>query len=200
MTEKLFYPAASRNRAPLLDALRDTLHDCEQVLEVASGSGEHVEHLAAAFPRCTFHPTDIADECLASLLSRAGECATGNIATPARLDVTEGTWPEGPFDAVLNANMIHISPWACCEGLLRGASAVLRPGGHLCLYGPFRRAGRPTAPSNERFSNSLRARDPRWGVRVLEDVVRSATPHGLALVRVTDMPANNLTVLFQRTS
>ncbi|TPV95683.1 MAG: DUF938 domain-containing protein [Myxococcales bacterium FL481] len=198
MSAKLYYPATSRNREPLLEAVHEVFAASTRVLEVASGSGEHLEFIAPHFPNCHFVPSDIEPKCLDSVAERARECPSNNIATPVRLDASDGPWPNGPFDAVFNANMIHIAPWAACQGLLAGAAQCLRPGGYLCLYGPFMRSGSHTAPSNAAFSEDLQRRDSRWGVRDLDEVERAAVPHGLELAWVKPMPANNFTVAFRR--
>lgn len=176
----------------------------QRVLEIASGSGEHVEYFAPQFPNCRFYPSDIEDECLRSIAARSHECDTKNIATPSHVDVTRddwstgNDWPDEPFDLIFSANMIHIAPWQACEGLMRGAPRHLRPGGWLVLYGPFMREGVHTAPSNEAFSADLQRRNPSWGVRDIEVVTREAASHGLTRTRVVEMPANNLTVFFER--
>ncbi len=126
------------------------------------------------------------------------ETGAPNLRPALDLDVTGDTWPVTEAAAVFSANMIHIAPWDCCEGLLAGAGRILSPNGVLCLYGPFKIGGRHTAPSNESFDQSLRARDPAWGVRDLDDVVQAAEAHGLALTETVAMPANNLTVVFHR--
>ena len=200
MSVKLYYPATQRNTGPLLEALSDVFRDCKRVLEIASGSGEHLEHFAPQFPSCRFVPSDLDAQCLASIDARVKECPTRNIDTPVELDVTSDAWPSGPFDAVFNANMVHIAPWAACEGLMRGVAGCLRPEGLLCLYGPFSRGGKHTAPSNADFSEDLKRRNLSWGVRDLDDVTLEAEQNGLALARVINMPANNLTVLFRAKS
>lgn len=185
-------PAAARNRDPILAVLREVLPDRGLVLEVASGSGEHAIHFAAAFPALTFQPSDPDADARASIDAWAAGVA--NVRPAIALDAA-GDWPPLRADAVLCINMIHIAPWTACEGLVRGAAAL---DAMLVLYGPYRRGGRHTAPSNEAFDASLRARDPAWGVRDLEAVAALAAAQGFGPPEVTEMPANNLTVVFRR--
>ena len=191
-------PAAERNRGPILDVLRQVLPGRGLVLEVASGTGEHAVHFARAFPRLLFQPTDADPEALLSIEAWRAEASLDNLLPPVRLDALARAWPVSRADAILCINMVHISPWEATEGLMRGAGRILEPGAPLVLYGPYRRAGVPTAPSNEAFDESLKARDPRWGLRALEAVETEAAAHGLRLDRVFEMPANNLTAVFRR--
>lgn len=197
-------PAALRNREPIAQVLAQIMPATGLVLEVASGSGVHAVHFARQFPGLTWQPSDVDPAALDSIAALAAEIAAsegalpGNLAAPIYLDVAAEPWPVSRADVVLSINMVHISPWATCLGLLRGAGQVLRPGGLLIAYGPYRLRGRATAPSNEMFDQSLRAQDPAWGLRVLDDVAEAAVPHGLALAQTFDMPANNLTVVFRK--
>ncbi len=189
-------PAVARNREPLLAVLRGLLPPTGLVLEVASGTGEHCAFFAAALPALAFQPTAPEAEDRASI--DAWCAGLRNVRAALDLDATAAAWPVPRADAVLCVNMIHIAPWDATLGLLRGAARVLAPGAPLLLYGPFRRAGIPTAPSNEAFDESLRTRDPRWGLRLLEDVAAEAARAGFGPAEVTEMPANNLTVRFRR--
>lgn len=191
-------PAAERNRAPLLAVLRTVLPERGTVLEVASGTGQHAAFFADALPGLIWQPTDLSPDALDSIASWVLDTGAGNLRRPLALDATTPErWPVDRVDAVVNINMIHIAPWAACQGLLAGAARVLPSGAPLCLYGPYFIEGRETAPSNLAFDQSLRARDPSWGVRWLHDVAAEAEPHGLTLESVTDMPANNVTVVFR---
>ncbi|WP_198370673.1 DUF938 domain-containing protein [Roseomonas rosulenta] len=189
-------PAVARNRDAILAVLRGILPAYGLVLEVASGSGEHTLHFAPALPDLTFQPSDPDPEARASI--DAWCAGVANIRPALALDAAAPDWPVDRADAVLCINMIHIAPWAACEGLLRGAARLLPAGAPLVLYGPFRRAGVPTAPSNEAFDADLRARDPAWGLRELEAVSAAAAAAGFGPPAVTPMPANNLTVAFRR--
>ncbi|WP_137126867.1 DUF938 domain-containing protein [Roseomonas sp. HF4] len=189
-----FAPAAARNRDAILDVLRRVLPPRGLVLEVASGSGEHCAHLAAALPALTFQPSDPDADARASI--DAWAAGAPNIRPALALDAARLPWPATAADAALCINMIHIAPWAACEGLVRGAAAL---GAMLVLYGPFRRGGAHTAPSNAAFDESLRARDPAWGVRDLEAVAALAAREGFGPPEATEMPANNMTVVFRRT-
>ncbi len=198
-------PAARRNRAPILEVLREVLGDGAPgtVLEVASGTGEHAVYLAPCFPDLAWQPSDTDPDMRASIRAWSDAAPSPNLRPPLNLDAQEEVWPvedEGwtgpPVIAILCINMIHIAPWAACLGLLAGAGRILGAGGTLYLYGPFARAGRHTAPSNEAFDASLRARNPDWGVRDLDRVAAAAASHGLVLTRTVEMPANNLSVIF----
>jgi hypothetical protein len=194
---RLRYPATARNREPLIAALRPHLPANGVVLEVASGSGEHAVFLGAALPELRWQPSDPDPACRASIAAWVEHEGLLNVAPPLDLDASAWPWPRPHADAVLCVNMIHIAPWEAAQGLLRGAAEVLPAGGPLLLYGPFVVDG-DTAPSNREFDASLRARDPRWGVRELRDVERQARAHGLELAAQIPMPANNLTVVLRR--
>ncbi|WP_280546009.1 DUF938 domain-containing protein [Halomonas sp. 11-S5] len=194
---RLQSPAAARNRQPILEVLRQVLPERARVLELASGSGEHAMHLAGAVPGWTWQPSDPNPRALASIAAWREAAGLANLREPRQLDVTDD-WPAERFEAVVAINLLHISPWAVTEALMAGAGGSLVPGGVLYLYGPFRREGRPTAPSNAAFDADLRARDPRWGIRDLDDVTVEAERHGLMLDKVVEMPANNLSLVFRR--
>jgi len=191
-----FAPATLRNRDPLLLTLRPLLPASGLVLEVASGSGEHCAHFAAELPDLAFQPSDPAAEMLASINAWCG--ALANVRPALVLDATTQPWPVLRADAVLCCNMIHIAPWAATLGLIAGAAAALPVGAPLILYGPFIQAGVPTAPSNQDFDASLRARDPAWGIRALQAVAAVAARAGFGAPQIIEMPANNLTVVFRR--
>jgi SAM-dependent methyltransferase len=194
-------PATLRNRDPILAELRRVLPDRGVVLEIASGTGEHVAYFAARMPALEWQPSDADPDSLSSIAAWSATVPEAHIRPPVVLDVRETLADPGLFagtTAIVNANMVHIAPWAACEGLMRVAHTVLGPGGVLFLYGPYRRDGHHTAPSNAAFDEDLRARDPAWGVRDLEDVARLAGEHGLEHVETVSMPANNLSVIFRR--
>ena len=191
-------PATQRNREPIAAVLRDVLPQSGTLLEIASGSGEHAVHFAGLFPRLLWQPTDPDPAALASIHAWRQESGLANLLEPLRLDAADEAWPVDSADSILCVNMVHISPLAATEGLMRGAGRVLAAGAPLVLYGPYRRAGVPTAPSNETFDESLRARDPQWGLRDLEAVEAEAETCGLRLERVFEMPANNLSVVLIR--
>ena len=193
-------PASVRNAEPILHLLRAHLPKSGRVLEIASGSGQHAVFFSGALPGLDWTPSDPSPDARASIAAWAAQSGSDNLQPPLALDcMNEATWPEGPFDAVLCINMIHISPWAATEGLMKLAERVLpRPGGLLYLYGPYREAEVPLAPSNQAFDASLKARDPAWGLRDRDAVVALARSHGLALTLRTEMPANNISLLFRR--
>ena len=193
-------PATLRNRDAILAALGRHLPARGAVLEVASGTGEHAAHFAAALPHLVFRPSDHDPGARASIDAWAAGARLPNLRAALALDVCAPDWERAArgADAVLCVNMVHIAPWAATVGLMRGAAALLPAGGALCLYGPFRRDGRHTAPSNEAFDADLRASDPAWGVRDLEAVADEAAARGFAAPVVEEMPANNLFVAFRR--
>ncbi|MGM0983978.1 MAG: DUF938 domain-containing protein [Pseudomonadota bacterium] len=196
---RLKSPTVARNRQPILEVLQDVLPQRARVLEVASGSGEHAVHFAGAMPDWAWQPSDPNPDALASIDAWREGVSMRNLAAPIRLDVSDpDDWPEGPFEAVVAINLLHISPWTVAQALMAGAGSSLVPGGVLYLYGPFRREGRHTAASNASFDLDLQARDPRWGIRDLEAVSAEAERCGLGLERVVAMPANNLSVVLRR--
>ena len=198
MSDAQTAPAAARNRDPILAVLRRVLPAQGMVLEIASGTGEHAVHFAAALPGLTWQPTDRDAVALRSIAARRALAKLPNIELPLELDVTSRDWPVARADAVVAINMIHISPWRSTQGLIEGATRLLAPGGVLFLYGPYMEGGRHTAPSNAAFDADLRARNPAWGVRDLDDVSALAAKHGLDFVERVAMPANNLSVVFRR--
>jgi hypothetical protein len=200
---RLHAPATQRNREPILAVLEPLLRE-GAVLEVASGTGEHVTWLASRLPAVEFQPSDPDPSHRASIAAWTRALGVTNVAPPLDLDARAPAWSLPPALAkrlrvVLCINMIHIAPWEATQGLMRHAAAVLPPGGLLYLYGPFRRGGRHTAASNAEFDASLRERDPSWGVRDLEAVQEQAGAHGLATEAVVEMPVNNLSVVLRRT-
>jgi SAM-dependent methyltransferase len=193
-------PAAARNRQPIFDVLRPHLPANGLVLEVASGSGEHTAHFAQALPALTFQPSDPNATARASIDAWATDLGLANVRPALTLDAAADVWPVDRADAIVCINMIHISPWAATVGLIRGAARLLQPGGLLYLYGPYRRAEVPTAPSNETFDRELRAQNPDWGLRDLAEVAVLLGNHGFTPPLVVEMPSNNLSVLARKTA
>lgn len=191
-------PATLRNREPILDVLRAHLPDHGTVLEVASGSGEHVAYFAARLPGLRWQPSDLDPAALTSIDAHVSDSDVGNVARAIELDASLEAWPILHADAILCCNMIHIAPLAAQTGLLRGAARVLVAGAPLVLYGPFREAGAHTAESNAAFDASLRERNPAWGVRNLDDVLHEAAGVGLLHERTVVMPAENRCVILRR--
>lgn len=197
--ERRSAPATLRNRDPILAVLRPLLPETGLILELASGTGEHAVHFARALPQLEWQPTDLDDASLASIVAWRDEAALPNLRAPLPLDATHTPWPIERADAMFCANMIHISPWPASVALFAGAGRVLPPGSALFTYGPYRFAGE-IAPSNLAFDESLRARDPSWGVRDVEDLKALALRHGLALEETLALPANNHVLVFRRPS
>ena len=189
-------PATLRNREAIAAVLAQVLPEAGLVLEVASGSGEHCAFFAERFPGLRWQPSDPEPSALTSI---AAWCAgLGNVAAPVAIDAAAQDWPVERADALLCINMVHISPWEATLGLLDGAVRVLPGGAPLILYGPYRRAEVETAPSNEAFDVSLKARDPRWGLRDVADVSAAASARGLSFERLVEMPANNIMLVYRR--
>jgi SAM-dependent methyltransferase len=194
---RLHYPHVARNRAAILDVLKRVLPPRGLVLEIASGSGEHAAYFAKELPALDWQPTDPDPQALASIAAHRTAANAANLLAPLYLDVTAKQWPVERADALLCNNMIHISPWAVTEGLMAGAGRILAAGGILYLYGPYKIDGRHTAPSNQDFDASLRARNAAWGIRDLAAVADLAKHHNFTLVETVNMPANNLSVIFR---
>lgn len=193
-------PAARRNVDAILGALRIHLPARGSLLEVASGSGEHATAFAAALPGLEWTPSDPSEDARASIAAWSRHAALANLRPALALDAADpATWPARGYDAIFCANMIHISPWSAAQGLMKMAEGVLRnPGGLLVLYGPYKEAETPLAPSNATFDAGLKARNAAWGLRDRADVETLARSHGLAATRRVEMPANNLMLLFRR--
>ena len=191
-------PHVARNAEPIAEVLREILPERGLAVEVASGTGEHVLHFARSFPQLDWQPSDPDPAALASIEAWRIAAGSANLLPPVALDARAPDWPIAAADALLCINMVHISPWAATVGLMRGAGRLLAPGAPLYLYGAYRQAEVATAPSNLAFDLSLKARDPDWGLRDLEDVVAEAETNNLRLDRVVPMPANNLSVVFRK--
>jgi SAM-dependent methyltransferase len=194
-----YAPSAARNREPITRVLKEHLPKQGVLLEIASGSGEHIVHFAQQFgPGLTFQPSDPDPEARASINGWVATLGLDNISPAIALDAMAPDWPDISADVVLCINMIHIAPWDAAIGLMRGAASVLRPGCKLFLYGPYRRGSQHTSPGNEAFDADLRSRNPEWGVRDLETVIALAQEHGFSEPVIEPMPANNLSVVFTR--
>jgi ubiquinone/menaquinone biosynthesis C-methylase UbiE len=193
-------PAADRNKQPILACLQHILREHGTALEIAAGTGQHAVWFAASLPGWTWQPTDGDVEMLPVIADRIAQSGLANVLPPVQLDATAVPWPPfgRPFDAIYCANMLHIAPWDACPALMAGAARHLAPDGMLITYGPYFEAGVPPAGSNLAFDESLRARDPAWGIRRLEHVQAEAHRAGLALVQRHEMPANNLLLVFMR--
>jgi SAM-dependent methyltransferase len=195
---RLYAPAAARNRQAILGVLDRHLPPRGLVLEVASGTGEHIVHFAQAHPALTFQPSDPEPQHRASIDAWSSALAVANIRPAIAVDVTAEAWPVEAADALVCINMIHVAPWAAAEGLMRGAGRLLPPRGLLYLYGPYRRGGQHTAPSNAAFDADLRGRNPAWGVRDLEAVAALASAQGFGEPHIVEMPANNVSLAFRK--
>ena len=202
MSAKQYAPATQRNREPILAILSQVLHPRSNILEIASGTGEHAIYFASQLASCRWTPSDNNPLAQESIIAWRDSVSLDNLDLPLLIDVSQQDWHQQllgrKIDAIVNINMIHISPWQACLGLMQGAGELLEDGGILYLYGPYQRHGQHTAPSNASFDQSLRARNPLWGVRELEAVIEAAAAANLKLNRVVEMPANNLSVIFSR--
>ena len=204
MSDPQHSPAAERNRQPILEALRNVLPAQGAALEIASGTGQHVAWFAAGLPGWTWQPSDAQTDGFSSIVWWCGEAGGGNVEQPVVLDVMASHWPSNSeefgvlFDAIYCANMLHISPWATCAALMHGAARYLEADGVLVTYGPYLERDAPTSQGNLDFDMSLRATNPEWGIRALEDVTQQAALAGLQLSTRIPMPANNLLLVFKR--
>lgn len=205
-----YAPATERNREAILEVLLQVLPESGTILEIASGTGEHAVFFASRLKDYLWLPTDVNPQSRASIISWIEHNLCDNVYAPLELDAKEPVWPveNGGFDwlntkpivAIVNINMIHISPWSACLGLMAGAGRILKAGGILYLYGPFKQGGEHTSASNAAFDEYLRTENPEWGVRNLDDVIAVARAQNLILQQIYQMPANNLSVVFQRST
>jgi hypothetical protein len=204
MNVKQYAPATQRNRQPILEVLQQFLPERGNILEIASGTGEHAVFFAANFPYCQWYPSDRDAELRASVTAWSREYPHNNLHLPLDIDAGSQQWSiettNISIDAIVNINMIHISPYSACEGLMAGAGRILPNNGILYLYGPYQRQGKHTSLGNEAFDRSLRDRNDQWGVRNLEDVIAVAEKANLILKEVISMPANNLSVIFAKSA
>lgn len=192
-------PSTARNRDPILAVLKPRLPETGLVLEIAAGAGEHAVHNAAALPHLRWQPTDADPGALASIAAWRDHAGLPNLLPPLPLDAARpDSWPLDRADAIISINMIHISPWAATQGLMKGAGRLLPSGGRLFLYGPFIVRGVQTAPSNVAFDLDLRRRNPAWGIRSLDEISALAGQNGLEFAERIEMPANNLTLIFDK--
>ena len=199
MDQRQRSPSVARNREPILAVLQRVLPPEARVLELASGTGEHAVFFAGAMPGVSWQTSDPDLGARASIAAWIEAEGVANVLAPHAIDVSAADWGvDGPFDALVAINLIHISPWEATLGLMAGAGRLLRPGGVLFTYGAYKRGGAHTAPSNEAFDQWLKQRDPRFGVRDLEAVEAAAQAQGLALREIIEMPANNLMLVFAR--
>ncbi len=198
MDARQFSPSTARNRDAILGVLQRVLPPRARVLELASGTGEHAVHFARAMPELSWQPSDPDPAARASIAAWIAAEGVGNVLAPLAIDAREQGWGAGEFDAIVAINVIHISPWEATLGLMAGAGRLLAAGAVLYTYGPYKRGGRHTAPSNESFDAWLKERDPHYGVRDLEAVETAAAAQGLALRETIEMPANNLSLVFER--
>ena len=198
MTSPAYSPAADRNKHAIFEALRTFLPAHGNALEIASGTGQHAAWFAAHLAQWTWQPTDATADAFSSIAAWAAEEGATNVGMPLVLDVLAPTWlpAEAQFDLVYCANMLHISPWATCVALMHGSARHLAPGGVLVTYGPYLEDGVPTSEGNLSFDAGLRAQDPAWGIRRIEDVEKQASAAGLKLLARHAMPANNLLLVW----
>jgi SAM-dependent methyltransferase len=196
--DRRYAPATLRNRDFILDVLRNVLPRSGVILEIACGSGEHVVHFAKHFPALVFQPSDPDPDAVSSIAAWVKATGVTNVRPPIALDASHSVWPIASADGIICINMVHISPWEATLGLIKGAAAILAPPSPFYLYGPYMREGFATAPSNQAFDRSLRDRNPTWGLRHLEAVAAMAQSVGFSAPIITEMPANNLSVVFRR--
>jgi hypothetical protein len=195
--------ASERNRGPILEVLSPLLPATGRILEVASGPGVHVVAFAEARPDLDWQPSDPDPRARASIAAWIADRGLANVARPLDLDMTRPDWPEragseDDFEGLVTINLLHIAPWAACEGLMGGAARLVKPGGFLFVYGPFMRDEQHNSEGNRQFDQSLRAQDPALGLRDLNDVADCAAEYGFALEGIVEMPANNRSLIFRQ--
>jgi SAM-dependent methyltransferase len=195
---RFYFPHVARNREAILKVLRHVLPPQGLVLEVASGSGEHAAYFAERLPSLIWQPSDLDPGSLASIAAHRTAADAPNLLAPVCLDATSEQWPVESADALVCINMIHIAPWAVSEGLMAGARRVLRMGGVIYLYGPYKIDGRHTAQSNKEFDAWLRTQNAQWGVRDFADIADLAARNDFVLIETVPMPANNMSIIFKR--
>lgn len=195
---RLASPSAERNKEAIAAVLLQVLPRSGLVLEIASGTGQHVVHFARVMPHLTWQPTERDQDCLRSISAWAAVDTQATVQKPLYLDVTDPHWPVDAADAIICVNMLHITPWSMTQALLCGANRILPPSGLLCFYGPYRIAGKHTSASNRAFDAQLRAINPDWGVRDLDAVADEARAFNIELARTFEMPANNLIAVFHK--
>jgi len=202
-----YAPATQRNQEPILEILQQVLPPQGTVLEISSGTGEHAVFFAPRLSPRIWLPSEPDPKSRESVIAWIENSPADNLHPPLNIDVRAGVWAVEediifesipPINAIVNINMIHIAPWSACLGLMAGANRILSSGGIMYLYGPYKQGGKHTAPSNEAFDYSLQAQNPEWGVRNLEDVIAAANDQNFTLLNTYQMPANNLSVIFQR--
>jgi SAM-dependent methyltransferase len=196
--ERLYFPATQGNRQPIWETLKPRLPAVGRILEIASGSGEHLAHFAERSPNIQWTPSDPEPAHRASQAAWCRELT--NVEAPLNLDCLQQPWPlhQTSWDGILAINLIHISPWEVTSELFKGAQRWLKPDGWLYLYGAYLCQDTPTAPSNLAFDQQLRAQNPLWGVRKIEEVQEVAKSFGFRLTQRTQMPSNNLSLFFSR--
>ena len=205
MDGRKYAQATQRNREPILQVLLEVLPPTGTILEIASGTGEHAVYLAPRLKPRKWIPSDTNPSLRESIAAWIKHSPSENLSQPLDIDASQQVWEVekevlssvSDICAIANINMIHISPWSACLGLMAAAGRILSPGGILYLYGPYKQDGEHTAPTNANFDEYLREQNPEWGVRNLEDVIEVASNHDLTLQKTVTMPANNLSVVFK---
>ena len=201
MTKK-YAAATARNRQPILEVLQTIIPDHGNILEIASGTGEHAYFFAPNFPQQQWIPSDKQSEYLESIKAWQADCPTDNLQLPLSIDVMTSNWYESLLSqgikTIICINMIHIAPWLAYLGLMTGAKKILPSNGIIYLYGPYKVNNQHTALSNQEFDRYLKSQNSSWGVRNLEDVVCVANDNGFILENKVSMPANNLSLIFRK--
>ncbi|MGB0646165.1 MAG: DUF938 domain-containing protein [Bradymonadia bacterium] len=196
--QRAFAPAAERNKVVITAAISSILPETGLVLELASGTGQHVVHFAEHFPELEWQPSDVSLGACASISAYMSASSATNIKPPIELDVERDRWPVARVDAILAINLVHIAPWSVTSSLFREATGHLTESGVLIMYGPYQLFGHYHAPSNRAFDARLRSENPEWGVRDVRDIVMTAAQHGFVLNALLPMPANNHILVFRR--
>ncbi len=193
---KPYAESSEVNKGPILTVLKDIFADRKQVLEIASGTGQHAVHFGRELPHLTWQPSELPQH-LPGIQAWLDEAQLPNVLPPLAIDANDASWPVTPVDAIFNANTIHIISWPEVERLFAHIARVIAPGGCVCLYGPYNYGGKFTSESNARFDVWLKSRDPASGVRDFEAVNRLAASHGMELLRDIEMPSNNRMLVWE---
>ena len=196
---KPYAESCEQNRDPILQVIKPLLQDCNDVLEIGSGTGQHAVYFAAAMPHLQWHASDLA-EYHAGIGMWVQESGLNNVHLPFELDVSRSTWPAQTYDAVFTANTCHIMRWRDVQAMFAGVGGVLKPGGKFLVYGPFNYNGTYTSESNARFDAWLKARDPHSAIRHFEQLDELARQAGMYLQQDVAMPANNRILYWRKQS
>ncbi|MEJ2214397.1 MAG: DUF938 domain-containing protein [Gammaproteobacteria bacterium] len=197
MTMKPFAESSVENRQPIFNVIEPLLQDCQTLLEIGSGTGQHAVYFSQSLPHLTWQCSDLKHN-HAGINMWIDESGLENVKAPIELDTLNSDWPDQSFDAVFSANTVHIMDWNMVQGLFAGLAQVMNVGGRFLLYGPFNYNGQYSSESNARFDQWLKERDPGSGIKDFEKLDQLAKEAGLKLVNDYEMPVNNRLLYWQK--